>query len=88
MATAAVATEPFRDEALEQARLLGMPDYRLVFVPHPVQLLTLDELNAFADRAFEEIVLLAAGGEAGRYSALLGPCLGMDAAIVSRAIVD
>jgi hypothetical protein len=55
MATAAVATEPFRDEALEQARLLGMPDYRLVFVPHPVQLLTPDELKAFADRAFEEI---------------------------------
>ena len=55
MATAAVATEPFLDEALEQARLLGMPDYRLVFVPHPVQLLTLDELNALADRAFVEI---------------------------------
>ena len=36
----------------------------------------------------EEIVLLAAGGEAGRYSALLGPCLGMDAAIVSREIVE
>jgi peroxiredoxin len=36
----------------------------------------------------EEIVLIAAGGEAGRYSALLGPCLGMDAAIVSREIVD
>jgi hypothetical protein len=55
MPTAAVATEPFRDEALEQASLLGMPDYRLVFVPHPVQLLTLDELNACADRAFDEI---------------------------------
>ena len=36
----------------------------------------------------DEIVLLAAGGEAGRYSALLGPCLGMDAAIVSREIVE
>ena len=34
--TAAVATEPFLDEALEQARLLGMPDYRMVYVPHPV----------------------------------------------------
>jgi hypothetical protein len=56
IATAAVATEPFRDEALEQARVLGMPDYRLVYVPHPVQLLALDELNALADRAFEEIV--------------------------------
>ena len=39
-------TEPFVDEALEQARVLGMPDYRMVFVPHPVQLLALDELHA------------------------------------------
>ena len=36
----------------------------------------------------EEIVLLAAGGEAGRYSALLGPCLGMEAAIVSREVIE
>ena len=57
MPTAAVATEPFRDEALEQARLLGMPDYRMVFVPHPVQLLSLAELQGLADAVFEEIVL-------------------------------
>jgi hypothetical protein len=56
IATAAVATEPFIDEALEQARVLGMPDYRMVFVPHPVQLLASDELTAYADRAFEDIV--------------------------------
>jgi hypothetical protein len=56
IATAAVATEPFVDEALEQARVLGMPDYRMVFVPHPVQLLALDELRSYADRAFDEIV--------------------------------
>jgi hypothetical protein len=55
--TAAVATEPFVDEALEQARLLGMPDYRMVYVPHPVQLLTLEELHAYADRVFDEIVV-------------------------------
>ena len=54
--TAAVATEPFLDEALEQARVLGMPDYRMVYVPHPVQLLTLDELNALADAVFDQIV--------------------------------
>jgi hypothetical protein len=54
--TAGVATEPFVDEALEQARLLGMPDYRMVYVPHPVQLLTLEELHASADAVFEEIV--------------------------------
>ena len=56
IATAAVATEPFLDEALEQARLLGMPDYRMVYVAHPVQLLTLAELHALADGVFEQIV--------------------------------
>jgi hypothetical protein len=56
VATAAVATEPFLAEALEQARLLGMPDYRMVYIPHPVQLLTLDELHARADAAFEQIL--------------------------------
>jgi hypothetical protein len=54
--TAAVGTEPFIDEALEQARILGMPDYRMVLIPHPVQLLTDDELRGRADAAFEEIV--------------------------------
>ena len=56
IATAAVATEPFVDEALEQARVLGMPDYRMVYVPHPVQLLSIEELHGYADRVFEEIV--------------------------------
>jgi hypothetical protein len=54
--TAAVATAPFVDEALEQARVLGMPDYRMVFVPHPVQLLTPPELHTLADDAFPAIV--------------------------------
>jgi hypothetical protein len=54
--TAAVATAPFLDEALEQARLLGMPDYRMVYIPHPVQLLTLEELHAQADAVFDQIV--------------------------------
>jgi hypothetical protein len=56
VATCAVGTEPFVDEALEQARVLGMPAYRMVFVPHPVQLLTDDELVAIADAAFPRIV--------------------------------
>jgi peroxiredoxin len=34
----------------------------------------------------EDIVLLAAGGEAGRYSAVLGPCLGMSSQMVSREV--
>jgi len=56
VATCAVGTEPFVDEALEQARLLGMPAYRMVFVPHPVQLLTDEELVAIADAAYPRIV--------------------------------
>jgi hypothetical protein len=54
--TAGVGTEPFVDEALEQARILGMPDLRLVYVPHPVQLLSDDEVHALADQALEGIV--------------------------------
>ena len=54
--TAAVGTEPFIDEALEQAAVLGMPSYRMVFIPHPVQILTLAELRAAADQAFPAIV--------------------------------
>jgi hypothetical protein len=61
VATCAVGTEPFVDEALEQARLLGMPAYRMVFVPHPVQLLTDDELVAIADAAFPQIVARLSG---------------------------
>jgi hypothetical protein len=54
--TAAVGTEPFLDEALEQAGALGMPDYRMVLIPHPVQLLSDDEVHARADEAFERVV--------------------------------
>ena len=34
----------------------------------------------------DAIVLLVAGGEAGRYSAVLGPCTGMGSRIVSREV--
>lgn len=59
----AVATEPFADEAIEQARRLGMPGARVVYIPHPVQLLTDEELTARADRIFPAV--LAALTEAG-----------------------
>ena len=54
--TAAIGTEPFVDEALEQARLLGMPDYRMTLIRHPVQLLTTAELHALADAALPGIM--------------------------------
>jgi hypothetical protein len=44
-----IATTPFADEAVEQARLLAMPGCRMLYTPHPVQLLTADELAGRAD---------------------------------------
>ena len=54
--TAAVGTEPFVDEALQQAALLGMPGYRLVFVPHPVQLLDEAGVRRRADEALARVL--------------------------------
>ena len=59
--TAVVGTEPFLDEALEQAHVLGMPGYPIVLVPHPVQLLSREELMALADDAFPSIEALLTG---------------------------
>ena len=51
-----IATAPFADEAIEQARRLGMPESRVVYIPHPVQLLTDGELAARADTAFPAVL--------------------------------
>ena len=51
-----IATAPFADEAIEQARRLGMPGARVVYVPHPVQLLTDAELDARADAIFPGVL--------------------------------
>jgi hypothetical protein len=54
--TAGIGTLPFADEALEQARLLGMPDLRMLLVPHPVQLLNPEELVALADDIVDRVL--------------------------------
>jgi hypothetical protein len=59
-----VATEPFADEAIEQARLLGMPDCRVAYIPHPVQLLSAAELAARADTVFPAVLAALTGGAA------------------------
>ena len=51
-----IATTPFADEAVEQARLLAMPACRMLYIPHPVQLLTRPELGQLADAIFPAIV--------------------------------
>jgi len=51
-----IATEPFADEAVEQARLLGMQSCRMLYIPHPVQLLTATELDGRADAIFPAVI--------------------------------
>ncbi|HKR71505.1 MAG TPA: hypothetical protein VJT16_21920 [Streptosporangiaceae bacterium] len=51
-----IATTPFADEAVEQARLLAMPGAQLLYIPHPVQLLTADELDRRADAIIPAII--------------------------------
>jgi hypothetical protein len=51
-----IATTPFADEAVEQARLLGMPGCRMLYIPHPVQLLTGAELDGRADAIFPAVL--------------------------------
>ena len=63
--TAVVGTEPFLDEAIEQARVLGMPDLRIVTVPHPVQLLTHEQVAELADAALADVVSLLTADHAG-----------------------
>lgn len=59
--TAAVSTDGFMDEAEEQARLLGMPDYRMVWLPHPVATLDEQGLERLARRSAAEIVARLTG---------------------------
>jgi alkanesulfonate monooxygenase SsuD/methylene tetrahydromethanopterin reductase-like flavin-dependent oxidoreductase (luciferase family) len=55
--TVGVATTEFIDGAAAQAKALGT-DPALVFIPHPVQDRTDDELRKLADEHFEAIVRL------------------------------
>jgi hypothetical protein len=51
-----IATAPFADEAVEQARLLAMPGVQMLYIPHPVQLLTAEELSQQADAIISAII--------------------------------
>ena len=51
-----IATVPFADEAIEQARLLAMPGCRMLYIPHPVQLLTAGQLAGRADAVLPAVV--------------------------------
>ena len=51
-----VASSEFIQAADAQAVSLGFPEVARVFVPHPIQDRTDDEMRAKADEAFDEIV--------------------------------
>lgn len=59
--TANVGTEVFLDEALEQARVLGMPDYRMVWIPHPVATCSAEQMRALAREHAAGIVACLTG---------------------------
>ncbi|MBI2461276.1 MAG: hypothetical protein HYV61_07280 [Candidatus Rokubacteria bacterium] len=54
--TATIATTEFVKAARAQAEALGLPAFRVVALPHPIQPLTEAEVRALADKAWDEIV--------------------------------
>ena len=51
-----VASSEFVEAAAAQSKALGFSAVARVFVPHPIQDRTDDEMVAYADAAYEEIV--------------------------------
>jgi len=53
---APVATDAVRTAARAQAAALGRPEFDAIYVNHPIQDQTREEIEARADAAIEEIV--------------------------------
>jgi hypothetical protein len=51
-----VASTEFVDAAVAQSASLGFSSVARVFTPHPIQDRTDDEMRAYADAAFDEIL--------------------------------
>ncbi len=51
-----VASAEFVTAAIAQSASLGFPSVARVFTPHPIQDRTDDEMRAYADAAFDEIL--------------------------------
>jgi hypothetical protein len=52
----ALASSEFKDAADTQARALGLKDARCVFVPHPIQDATDDEMRTKADDVVDAVI--------------------------------
>jgi hypothetical protein len=51
-----IASSEFIDAADVQSKALGLPDVRRIFVPHPIQDATDDEMRAKADAIIDQII--------------------------------
>ncbi len=51
-----IASSVFVDAAEKQAAALGLPEVRRIFVPHPIQDATDDEMRAKADAIVERVI--------------------------------
>jgi alkanesulfonate monooxygenase SsuD/methylene tetrahydromethanopterin reductase-like flavin-dependent oxidoreductase (luciferase family) len=51
-----IASDVFVDAAEKQAAALGLPELRRVFVPHPIQDATDEEMRAKADAIVEQVI--------------------------------
>jgi hypothetical protein len=51
-----IASSEFWDAAETQAKALGMNDARRIFVPHPIQDATDDEMRAKADGVIDAVI--------------------------------
>jgi hypothetical protein len=51
-----VASSTFVDAAEAQAHALGLPEVRRIFVPHPIQDATDDEMRAKADAIVDRLI--------------------------------
>ncbi len=51
-----VASNVFEDAASAQAKALGLPEVRRLFVPHPIQDANDDEMRAKGDAIVEQLI--------------------------------
>ena len=54
--TATIISSEFIRAARAQADALSATEYRTVVVPHPIQPLTREEVQALADKVYDEVV--------------------------------
>lgn len=54
--SAVFATTEFANAAVAQATALGLPEFRVILVEHPIQPLTPEEVHGRADAVFDRLL--------------------------------